>query len=359
MTPIEGTVHPQFSLLGVPFSEEAIVDAAYSMIKEGEPYEKDIGDFIMDWVSDLPMVTVQTSGTSGKPNKVKVTKKALVNSVLATGEFFNLKPGDRCLLCLPAAYIAGKMMLVRALVLGLDLYIVPPGSTPLAKGNKYYDFCAMVPVQVKESLGQLSRIGTLIIGGAPLPKPLEKVLKKTNTAIYETFGMTETLSHIAVRPVNIPGKPVGQTDFFEALPGVKFESDHRDCLVIHVPHLRKSPVVTNDIVKLISETRFKWLGRADYAINSGGIKLFPETIEAKISDAVGKRFFLAGEPDDKLGERLVLYVEGKVDKKKLSATLKSHQGLKPFEVPRKIREIPSFVETESGKVHRSKTLNKI
>lgn len=357
MTPIGGTIHPEFHLLGVPFSRDAVIDAAYSMIKEGEFHEREIGDFIMDWLSDMPDITVQTSGTSGVPNPIRVDKSALVNSALATGEYFNLKPGDKCLLCLPATYIAGKMMIVRALVLGLDLYIEPPTSKPLARSTRDFDFCAMVPLQVLESLEHLHRIDKLIVGGAPLPDATQKKLVSLPTSVYETFGMTETLSHIAVRPVHIPGE-VSQ-EYFKALPGIDFALDERGCLVIHAPHLGNKAVITNDMVELKDNTTFNWLGRIDNVVNTGGIKVFPEHVEKKLEGLVSNRFFLAGEPDKKLGERLVLFIEGDVNLAQLENSIKSHKLLKPFEIPKAIKKIKAFKETKSGKIHRKKTLNNI
>ena len=358
MSSLVKTVHPQFSLLGASFTQEAVIDAGYSMIKEGEPYEKDIGDFIMDWVSDLPYITITTSGTTGIPTRYKVEKKAMVNSALATGKFFDLSPGDSCLLCLPASYIAGKMMLVRALVLGLDLHIVPPSSTPLLSTNKKFDFCAMIPMQVQKSLDQLGRIDKLIVGGAPLTKSLEEKIQNTTCTVYETFGMTETLTHIAVRTVYSPQKKKNGEEVFEAIPGVNFSTDPRGCLVIHAPHLQEEPVIPHDQVDLVSETQFKWLGRVDNVIYSGGLKLFPEAIESKLEPYIQSRYFIAGLPDDTLGEKLVLFVEGSTDTDALKNKLKEAAEFTMYEIPKEIIEVPNFPETSSGKIKRKAIVDK-
>lgn len=354
MTPIKGTIHPEFRLWGAAFTERAVVDAGYSMIKEGEPYEKDIGDFIMDWVSDLPYITMETSGTTGVPTRVKVKKEAMVKSALATGEYFDLQPGDRCLMCLPAGYIAGKMMLVRALVLGMDLYLVPPSSSPMDSTHRSFDFCAMIPMQLQNSLSHLDRISKLIVGGAPLSPDLEKKIPVSKCTIYETFGMTETLSHIAVRTVSLARQKADpdKENYFEALPGVYFKTDKRGCLVINATHIQKDPIVTNDEVSLISDTKFKWLGRIDNVVYSGGVKLYPEIIEKKLQPYIQSRYFLAGIPDDILGEKLILFVEGKIDAKSVIAQLKGLQELNPYEIPKEIVSISKFEETGSGKIQR-------
>ena len=343
-------------MFGITLTEEGVVDAGYSMIKEGEPYEKDIGDFIMDWVSELPYITITTSGTTGVPTRYKVLKKAMVNSAIATGKYFGLESGDRCLLCLPAGYIAGKMMLVRALVLGLDLHLVRPSSHPLSLTTKNFDFCAMIPMQLHKSLDQLDRIGKLIVGGAPLSRSLEEKIPPTSCKVYETFGMTETLTHIAVRTVHNPEEEAGDTGFFEAIPGVTFSTDKRGCLVIHAPHLQEDEVVTNDQVELISSTGFKWLGRTDNVIYSGGLKLFPEAIEKKLEAYVASRYFLAGLPDESLGEKLVLFVEGKTPPEGLIDQLKENKDFSMYEVPKAVYAIPVFRETPNGKIARKETL---
>ena len=203
------------------------------------------------------------------------------NSAQLTGKTFELKEGDSTLLCMPMKYVAGKMMVVRALALGLDLKVVEPSSSPLKGLNKPIDFAAMVPLQLEKSLNQLDKVKTLIVGGGQVNPALVDKLRDISTQVYETYSMTETLTHVAIKPLNGPNKQ----DVFQALDGVQFEIDERDCLVIHAPMLNPNPVLTNDLVALIDETSFHWLGRYDNVINSGGIKIIPEKVEAKLTEA--------------------------------------------------------------------------
>ncbi|RIV45948.1 AMP-binding protein [Flagellimonas pelagia] len=353
--PIWHNIHPEFRLNGVSYSLEDLSEIGYSLVKEGEAYEIPLGDFLLDWVSDKPTVEVFTSGSTGKPKKITLKKEQMVNSVMATGEYFKLRPKQSALLCLPCTGIAGKMMLVRAMVLGLHLDEVEPTSTPLSHNQKQYDFTAMVPLQVQNSLEYLSRIKTLIIGGAPVDDKLRSELLKIHLRAYETYGMTETITHIAVKEI-VP-KP---TPYFEALPHVTLATDDRSCLVIDAPNISDHEVVTNDLVELVSETRFKWLGRYDSVINSGGVKLMPETIEVKLASIITPRFFVMGIPDQALGQKLVLVIEGEpTPKEALLKQIKSLRDISKYEVPKEIYFVKSFVETSTQKIHREKTVLQI
>ena len=304
MPPTYRRIHPRFKLNGNSISYEDLDEVSYSLIKEGGPHERDYGEFLLDWIDKETTVQVKTSGSTGIPKTIVLEKQHMVNSALATGKFFDLKAGDTALLCLSGAYIAGKMMLVRAMVLGLDLDWVEPTTTPLFSTNKSYGFCAMVPMQLQASLSQLHRIKKLIVGGAALSKKLNEAVQNATTKIYETYGMTETITHIALRKVNH-----GPIDYFKVLPNVKVDKDENDCLVINAPDLNASPIVTNDIVDLISDGEFKWLGRYDNVINSGGVKLIPEQIELKLASSIKGRFFVAGILDEQLGQKVILVVE--------------------------------------------------
>jgi O-succinylbenzoic acid--CoA ligase len=161
-------VHPKFKLNGVAVSFHDLDEVSYSLIKEGNPHEKDFGDFLLNWIDKEPTIQVKTSGSTGMPKMIVLEKQHMVNSALATGKFFKLEAGDSALLCLSGAYIAGKMMLVRAMILGLELDLAEPMAAPLLGSDKTYDFCAMVPLQLENSLGHINRIKTLIVGGAQI-----------------------------------------------------------------------------------------------------------------------------------------------------------------------------------------------
>lgn len=354
-------IHPKFKLNGVFYSNDELKELAYDLIKEGQPFEQEIGDFLSNWLDENQVVKVQTSGSTGTPKTIELQKLHMVNSALATRDFFKLEEGDMALLCLPVTYIAGKMMLVRALVIGLELNYVEPSSNPLSGNFSSYDFCAMVPLQLANSLDGLRRIKTLIVGGATVSAELIEKAQATSTAIYETYGMTETITHVAARKckTKLPVSLSGVENAFKALPNIFFKKDDRDCLVINALEVSNEQVITNDVVELISETEFKWLGRYDNIINSGGVKLIPEEIESKLSHFIENRFFVAGVPDEKLGQRLVMVVEGEVNTQNLHQQLKAANILKRFEIPKSIYMLPKFIETETGKIRRKENLLEI
>lgn len=343
-TPKYTNVHNQFRLNGYQLDKDDLCRVAYSFIKEGDPHEKAVGDFLLDWFDNKPFIEMTTSGTTGRPKLIKVDKAAMVNSALATGDFFELSPGDTALHCLPTKYIAGKMMFVRSFILGLDMDFVAPNLNPLENNTKCYDFSAMVPLQAQYSLSGLSKIKKLIIGGAKIGKNLESKLIKLPTDVYETYGMTETITHIAAKKVGEPN--------FTVLPNVTISYDENSCLTIKAPNISSDVIITNDLVELINENQFKFLGRIDNVINSGGIKLIPETIEEKLADFISQRFFVAGKPDEILGEKLILVVEGE----KFDIPTSLFSALDKYEIPKEILFVPEFLETATGKIQRKDML---
>lgn len=338
-------VHNRFKLNGHHLDHDDLCRVAYSFIKEGSDFEKPVGDFILDWFDGKDYMELQTSGSTGSPKNLIVSKQAMVNSALATGDFFGLKPGDQVLNCLPVRFIAGKMMFIRAFILGLEMDFVAPSSNPLARCETVYDFCAMVPLQAQHSIDKLSHVKKLIVGGAPISKHLENDLLGVSTEVFETYGMTETITHIAIRKLN-------EADF-RVLPHVTISQDDRSCLVIEAPSILANTIVTNDIVSLESETSFKWLGRVDHVVNSGGIKFIPEMIEAKLaSKIIDHRYFISSEADENLGEKLILVIESEP----FEFDEKLFNVLDKFEKPKKVYFVPKFEETYNGKLIRHKTI---
>lgn len=342
--PTYDKVHNQFKMNGFHFNKHDMLRIAYSFIKEGEDFEKSVGEFFLDWFDDNDFMNLQTSGTTGSPKIIKIQKQAMVNSALATGIFFNLSPGNKCLHCLPVKYIAGKMMFVRSFILGLDVDFVAPSSHPLRKNKIKYDFTAMVPLQALNSLKELLLVKKIIIGGAKINSKLEKNLMKLPIEVFETYGMTETITHIAA-------KKVGEKAF-TILPNVIISYDNKNCLVIQAPQISDALVITNDLVELVNENQFIFLGRYDNVINSGGIKLIPEQIEAKLSDKINARFFFTGIADEVLGEKLILVIEG--EKQNIDVSI--FDKLDKYENPKEIRFVSKFKETENGKVLRKETI---
>jgi len=337
--------HTNFTLNGNIFTSES------ALLVYAKTISKDVFSFLSDWFSDKNTVDVKTSGSTGKPKVIQLKKEYMYNSALATGAFFNLSEKTTALLCLSPNYIAGKMMLVRALVLGWHLDIVNPDIHPLDANKKYYDFCAMVPMQVQHSFNNLNRIKILIVGGAPVNFKLQKKLKPLKTKIYETYGMTETVSHIAVKPLNNYHK----NTYFKILPNIYISQDDRGCLVIEAAKILAHKIITNDLVKIIDKKHFKWLGRADNIINTGGIKIIPELIEQKLVSILDFRFFITALPDKLLGEKVVLICESKP--KIIEHSFRN--VLSKFEKPKEVLFIKSFIETPTHKINRKKTLKLI
>lgn len=344
MIPTYHNVHNSFKLNGFHFDRDNLVRVAYSFIKEGEDFEKPIGEFILDWFDERSYIDLQTSGTTGAPKTIRTSKQAMVESAIATGDFFDLRPGNRALQCLPVKYIAGKLMFIRAFIIGLDMDFVEPSSNPMEKkGDIKYDFIAMVPLQAKNSLIELHNVKKVIIGGSMISKSLEAELLKLPTKIYETYGMTETITHIAAKKLGDKA--------FTVLPNITISLDYRKCLVIHAPRISDDLIVTNDIVKLVGENQFEFIGRFDNMVNSGGIKLMPEQIEEKLSGKIAGRFFVTGKKDEELGEKLVLVIEG--NKQQIEDSV--FQGLDKYQKPKEIIFVPKFLQTESGKILRKET----
>ncbi|MFH6946427.1 AMP-binding protein [Flavobacterium sp. FlaQc-52] len=337
-------VHNYFRLNGYHLNGKDLSRIGYSYIKEGDVYEQAIGEFLLDWFDDKDYIETKTSGTTGLPKLLRLEKRAMIQSALATGDFFDLNPGDKALLCLPVQFIAGKMMLVRSFILGLNLDVVSPSVAPLGLRKERYDFVAMVPLQVQNSIEELKNVKKLIIGGAKIDTVLEEKLLPLKTEIYETYGMTETITHIAA-------KRVGEAAF-SILPNVKIAKDDRDCLVISVPAVSDQPIVTNDLVELVNENQFVFLGRIDNVINSGGVKLIPEQIETKLTGKIANRFFVTSLPDSVLGEKLILVIEG--EKQEFATDFFDVLG--KFEKPKEIVFVPKFKENENGKLLRKKSL---
>lgn len=341
------SIHPDFRLNEKKYTQKELLELAKKLKQSTEEYEQDFGQLILDWLNESAFITVQTSGTTGKPKSIEISKNQMINSANATAEHFGLQPKQKALLCMPTKYIAGKMMLVRAMVIGLDLDVVAPTSTPLQNTKKHYDFTAMVPLQVKNSLSQLNRVKKLIIGGAKLDNDLRNQLLPLALQCFETYGMTETITHIAAKKIN--------EKYFSALPNVVFSTDSRECLTIDAPKVAATIVVTNDVVKLIDKTHFEWLGRADNVINSGGVKIFPEKVEEKLSQKISQRFFIAALPDQRLGEKVVLIIEGENQKMNEDA----FENLHRFERPKEIIFVKKFEETPTRKIKRKLIIDTI
>ena len=303
-------------------------------------WEISLYNFIIEWIGDDNSIKVNTSGSTGKPKIIELEKEKMVRSAIMTGKFLKLKESDKALLCLSTNFIAGKMMVVRTFTLSLDLITIEPAGNPLQNIDTKFDFAAMVPAQVfnifleKDGIKKLNNIKNLIIGGGPVHQNLEYKISLLKNKSFLTYGMTETITHIAMRKLNGANKE----ENFKCLPEIEIGIDNRDCLVIKAPNLFKEEIKTNDLAILTGEKQFIITGRYDNVINSGGIKIFPEDIERKIEKLITEKFFISSLPNTKFGEKIILLIEGKAKNKteinKLFTVLK--KILKPHEVPKEI-----------------------
>ena len=337
--------HPSFKIQGNIFeSREELLSAA--RVLDSSSFK-----FLSDWFDTDDFVIVQTSGSTGIPKQIKLQKKHMVASAKATGTYFNCLEGTRALICLSADFIAGKMMWVRALTLGWDVDVTSPTGNPLENNFKEYDFSAMVPLQVEKSLTQLNQIKKLIIGGAAVSRKLLNELQEVSTQAFATYGMTETITHIAVKKLNY----TSEESYYETLPNVSISLDDRGCLVIDAPSISEEKVTTNDLVTIHSENTFEWIGRYDSIINSGGLKLLPETIERKLQSIISERFFISSLPDVRLGQKVILVIESSEENDGLEK-IKQAQILDKYEMPKEVYFIAKFSETASAKIDKKANL---
>jgi len=351
----EKPFHKNFKLQGTSFK------SVEELINFSSQVSIEVQLFLKEWFNNNLFIEVKTSGSTGKPKLIQLQKKYMINSALATGTYFNLLENTTALLCMPVNFIAGKMMLVRALTLGWQLDVVDTTSTPLKNISKDYDFSAMVPLQLNNSLSNINKIKKLIVGGGVISKELEFKIQHIDTQVFATYGMTETITHIAVKKLNCLLNVIAnetKQSHYQVLPNISISTDNRSCLVINAPKLSSKKIITNDLVELISSTEFKWLGRFDSIINSGGIKLIPEQIEEKLAAIIEQRFFVTGIPDDFLGEKLVLIVEGS-ERGEILDQVKKLDTLSKYEIPKAIYFVEQFIETETKKVNRKETLKMI
>jgi O-succinylbenzoic acid--CoA ligase len=318
--------------------------------------------FFLDWHNDSDGVDVQTSGSTGKPKTITLLKKHMMASAQATIRFLDCTPGEWAWLCLSVNYIAGKMMIVRALTGNLNLWISKPDTKTTLPALDKIGLTAMVPMQLEpwikdpwraESLDK--KISHLLIGGTFISDSLERSLQQIkHIALWHTYGMTETISHVALRRIN------GQkrSDTFSTLPGITITQNKQDCLVIDYPQIGVNNLQTHDLVKLISSTSFTLEGRSDWIINSGGIKINPIKVERMLEGKLPGSFVIFWLPDPVLGQKAILCIEN--DGSLLPQicfiwkTIEEHY--KESHLLREIHFFEAFIRSESGKIRREATV---
>ena len=326
-------------------------------------YEKTVLDFCLEWLDGKITFQFYTSGSTGDPKPVTLTRNQMIFSARLTQKALSLKKCDQALVCLNTNYIAGKMMLVRSLVIGMDMTIVEPSSNPFKNlKNIAIDFIALVPLQIQTILSTeqgfeiLNKIQNILIGGAPTSTSLVEKLKNLKGNVYSTFGMTETVSHIALCKIN----GVIENDFYTVLEGVEINQDARGCLTINSELTNHELVVTNDLVEIINPKEFKFIGRYDNVINTGGIKVSPELLEKQILPVfhdldIYTRYIIVGIPDEKFNEVICLVLEGQFDEE-IIVKIKNRlpEILFEYHIPKKIYFFKHLPEIPTGKIDRRK-----
>jgi o-succinylbenzoate---CoA ligase len=334
-------------------------------------YETKTLEFCRNWLNGVQAFPIQTSGSTGTPKTISLSRQQIEASAKRTIKLLNLKPGDCTLVCLNTEYIAGMMMLARGFLADLSMIIVEPIGNPLTlvSQDEKIDFVSFVPMQLQtilqempEALPQLDQMKGILVGGAPVSPTLQRELQRIQAPVYHTYGMTETASHIALRRLN----GANAAEYYQVLEKVTVGLDKRGCLTIKGDVTNNEKLITNDIVELLTPERFRWIGRIDNTINTGGVKVQTEKVELAIAEAFSEqtnspRFFIAPQPDELLGEKIVLILEGESlsqdEEDKLFDNLKIR--LKKFELPKDIYYSKSFTETSTGKLSRQRTMQKL
>jgi o-succinylbenzoate---CoA ligase len=345
---------------GQEFTFEQIKTGLWSV---QEPYFHQALSFCRDWLNGKGEFELSTSGSTGKPKIIQVSREQMEISAKATRDFFGIEKEAKLLCCLNTQMIAGKMMLVRGMEWHAIIYLVQAQSNPLEEMDQLFDFVAMVPLQVDACMAnsvsrtRLAKIKNLIVGGAPSSPDLLQKINDLQLNAYQTFGMTETVSHVALAEIK------GGELIYTVLPGVKIGVDDEDKLWIEAPMAKEARLQTNDVVEILNPKAFRWMGRADFTINSGGIKLQPEILEPKLAEFIyhifgDRNFFLFGKPDEKFGQKPVLVIEYPKDEKRaLDLLNKLKTVLERYQIPKEILFNPKFTKTASGKINRTATFN--
>ncbi len=344
---------PSFSICidGCTVTPDSLADWA----AEHSGYRSEFAHFLSNWWSATDTMPLQTSGSTGKPKIMHARKSAMAASAMATCNAFNLRAGQSALLCLPLRYIAGQMMVVRALVGGLRLITTAPGSTPLESLQEHVDFAPMVPFQVASTLAlpdgfqQLSRIRTLLLGGGFVDAELEARLQQLPSQVFTSYGMTETLSHIALRAVNGPHRSL----FYTPLPGVSISRSNNGTLQLSVPYLGIDSLTTNDLVDISPDGTFRILGRLDAVINSGGVKIQAEELEQQLLHLTGLQVLALPAPHPTLGQCVALLWEGPAQAE--NALRLACNSLPRYHQPHTIFHT-TLPRTENGKPARAQAL---
>ncbi|MBM3177816.1 MAG: AMP-binding protein [Bacteroidetes bacterium] len=332
-------------------------------VKDSKKYLSALIDLLYWWHYGSDDLEVQTSGTTGVPKILRFSREEVKTSASISLKAIPILRGQHTLLAMDLKYVGAKMLVVRSLMAGADLTVVPPTSNPLLFQSPIkFHYASFVPFQINQILGnlvskeQLNNIDTVLIGGGPLQSNVAEILSVMKGDFIHTYGMSETLSHVAIRRIK------DQSDLYTLLEGYQYQIEHDGFLSVISP-FQKEVIKTMDIAESISSTTFRLLGRADLLVNSGGVKLFPDLMEHKVRKVIQefpgiKDFMFTGIPDSMLGEKMILLIEG--DQVLASDNLLILEKIRPllnrYEVPKEIYNVGSFARNENGKIDRTRTL---
>lgn len=336
----------------IPYSNWEIEMVRMNLPADNRSFRQELFSFLSEWFDSKPKLLVHTSGSTGRPKELWIEKESMMESACLTCSFLGLQKNDTALLCMPLRYIAGKMVVVRALVAGLNLLPAPPSGHPLKDMKEAPAFAAMIPMQVYNSLqvpeekALLQQIKHLIIGGGAIEPQLAHELKDFPHAVWSTYGMTETLSHIALRRLNGPEA----SDWYTPFDNVHIRLSPEGTLIIHAPQVCEKELITNDIAEINDRLQFHILGRKDNTINSGGIKIQIEQVEAALKEHLHQPFLITSTPDEKFGEIIVLLLEGEVPD---NIETICEQILPAYWRPKRIVPVFQIPLTETGKPDRA------
>jgi O-succinylbenzoic acid--CoA ligase len=332
------------------------------------PYFRKAYDFMISWLNGQSEFILHTSGSTGTPKDILIKRNQLSSSAHMTGEALELPKGTRALVCLNVSYIAGIMMLVRGMELGWELSIVEPSSNPLLEfENPIFDFTAMVPLQLSTGLADentsdmVENLGKILLGGAPVGMQLQKQIDQLKIPVYQSYGMTETVSHVALRKLN---GPEVENDY-KVLPGIEFGLDERGCIFLSGAVTNGEKIQTNDLAEITSENTFNWIGRIDNIINSGGVKIVLDKVDEIVAEVFydlgyENNFFSWFENDEKLGQKLILVVlkNGNIlSEENLLGEIRKR--ISTYETPKHVYFVDEFIKTPTDKVDKRRTVSQL
>ncbi|MEE4377046.1 MAG: AMP-binding protein [Candidatus Competibacteraceae bacterium] len=361
----------EFALNGRSYSQQQLIDlSAQPVYGNLTPYEQHTLQFCHQWLSGQECFKIKTSGSTGHPKIITLRREHMVASARLTAQALDLQQGDRALVGLSTEYIAGMMMLVRGFELGLPLTVIPPQRNPLGlfSDETRFDFTALAPIQFLEMFTAtpgkaaiLENMRAVIVGGAPLSEALLEQINTLSVPVYHTYGMTETVSHVALKRLNGPSA----SDYFVPLSGVQLTVDEQSCLTVNAPMTGYKSLSTHDRVDLQSDGSFLWLGRIDNVINTGGIKVQAEKVEQALARLLriyrggiykDRRFFVGPQTHSQFGQQVAAVIEGEPISPNEQAVIQDEllldSALGNYEIPRSFHFLPQLLETPTGKIDR-------